>query len=69
LVIARKGCPQTVFRYVIPIDKLNGRDHEIFKERDKNLKEARKLRKQKRQKSSPEIMSIGEDDIPLNQAV
>lgn len=35
--------------YVAPIVKLNGREQEIFKERDKKLEEARELRKQKRQ--------------------
>jgi putative transposase len=31
--------------YVTPADKLNGRDQEIFKERDRKLEEARELRK------------------------
>ena len=31
--------------YVTPADKLNGRDNEIFKERDRKLEEARELRK------------------------
>lgn len=34
--------------YVAPVDKLNGREQEIFKERDRKLEEARELRKQKR---------------------
>ncbi|WP_310601468.1 IS3 family transposase [Desulfobulbus sp.] len=34
--------------YVAPVDKLNGREQEIFKERDRKLEEARKLRKTKR---------------------
>ncbi|MCG2743058.1 MAG: integrase core domain-containing protein [Desulfobacteraceae bacterium] len=55
--------------YVTPADKLNGRDQEIFKERDKKLEEARELRKQKRQKAFSEIMRLGEHDTPLLQAV
>lgn len=35
--------------YIAPADKLNGRDKEIFKERDRKLEDARELRKQKRQ--------------------
>ena len=34
--------------YVAPVDKLNGRDQEIFKERDRKLEKARELRKEKR---------------------
>ena len=54
--------------YVTPADKLNGRDQEIFKERDRKLETARELRKQKRQQAFPEIRHSGEADIPLNQA-
>jgi len=35
--------------YVSPADKLNGRDQQIFKERDIKLEQARGQRKQKRQ--------------------
>lgn len=42
--------------YVTPNDKLNDRDKEIFKERDRKLEEARELRKQKRQQAFPERM-------------
>lgn len=55
--------------YVTPADKLNGRDQEIFKERDRKLEEARELRKQKRQKAFSEIMHPGEHYTPLQQAV
>ena len=55
--------------YVTPADKLNGRDQEIFKERDRKLEEARELRKQKRQKAFSEIMRPKEHDTPLQQAV
>ena len=34
--------------YVAPVDKFNGRELEIFKERDRKLEEARALRKNKR---------------------
>ena len=40
--------------YVTPNDKLNDRDKEIFKERDRKLEEARELRKQKRQQAFPD---------------
>lgn len=54
--------------YVAPIDKLNGRDQEIFKERDRKLEEARELRKQKRQQAFPNVNKSGEADLPLDQA-
>jgi hypothetical protein len=53
--------------HVAPADKLNGRDQEIFKERDRKLEEAREQRKQKRQKLLPEFNFPGEADIPLTQ--
>ena len=34
--------------YIAPVDKLNGRDQKIFKERDRKLEKARELRKKKR---------------------
>lgn len=34
--------------YIAPVDKLNGSDQEIFKERDQKLEKARTLRKKKR---------------------
>jgi len=37
--------------YVAPLYKLEGRDIEIFKERDRKLEEAREQRKQKRHKA------------------
>lgn len=55
--------------YVAPADKLNGRDQEIFKERDRKLEEARELRKQKRQQDYSQISSSGAADLPLTQAV
>jgi transposase InsO family protein len=54
--------------YVAPADKLEGRDQEIFKERDRKLEEARELRKKKRQQQLPEFSSSGEVDSPLTQA-
>jgi len=54
--------------YVAPADKLEGRDQEIFKERDRKLEEARELRKKKRQQQLPEFSSSGEADSPLTQA-
>ena len=54
--------------YVAPADKLEGKDQEIFKERDRKLEEARELRKKKRQQQLPEFSSSGEADSPLTQA-
>jgi len=54
--------------YVAPADKLNGRDKEIFKERDRKLEEARELRKQKRQQLFLGTIQSGEADLPLDQA-
>jgi putative transposase len=53
--------------YVSPADKLNGRDQEIFKERDRKLEEARKLRKQNRRKTLPGFNIPGKVDISLTQ--
>ncbi|NTU41718.1 MAG: transposase, partial [Nitrospirales bacterium] len=49
--------------YVIPADKLSGRDKEIFKERDRKIEAAREQRKLKRQKASektgsPELLAV-----------
>jgi len=54
--------------YVAPLDKLEGRDLEIFKERDRKLEEARELRKLKRHNTYPELNHSGEADLPLDQA-
>ena len=54
--------------YVAPIDKLSGRDQEIFKERDRKLEAARELRKQKRQQAALGCNSSGTADLPLTQA-
>jgi len=35
--------------YIAPADKINGRERQIFKERDQKLEDARQLRKEKRQ--------------------
>lgn len=52
--------------FVTPVDKLAGRDQEIFTERDRKLEAARELRKQKRQQLSSG--NSGTADIPLAQA-
>lgn len=54
--------------YVTPNDKLNDRDQEIFKKRDRKLEEARELRKQKRQQAFPEFTPSGKADLPLDQS-
>ena len=54
--------------FVAPADKLNGRDQEIFKERDRKLEEARELRKQKRKQALPEFNNTGEAYLHLDQA-
>ncbi len=46
--------------YVAPLDKLEGRDIEIFKERDRKLEAARESRKLKRQRSYSEVIPSGE---------
>ena len=46
--------------YVAPLDKLEGRDVEIFKERDRKLEAARELRKHKRQRVYSETIPSGE---------
>ena len=46
--------------YVSPLDRLEGRDMEIFKERDRKLEAARELRKHQRQRSYSEINPSGE---------
>ena len=45
--------------YVSPLDRLEGRDMEIFKERDRKLEAARELRKHKRQRTYSEINPSG----------
>jgi len=54
--------------YVAPADKLEGRDEEIFKERDRKLEEARDQRKKKRQQASSQVNYLETDGIPLTQA-
>ncbi len=46
--------------YVAPLDKLEGRDIEIFKERARKLEAARESRKIKRQRSYSEVIPSGE---------
>jgi len=46
--------------YVAPLDKLEGSDIEIFKERDRKLEAARESRKLKRQRSYSEVIPSGE---------
>jgi transposase InsO family protein len=48
--------------YIAPVDKLNGREQEIFKERDRKLEQARALRKKKRLRAnnhSPIMPGVG----------
>jgi len=52
--------------YIAPMDKLNGRDQEIFKERDRKLEKARELRKKKRLRAYDPINPRGEITPPLN---
>ena len=55
--------------YVAPLDKMIGRDLEIFKERDRKLKQARDLRKLKRNQAYSQIMPGGKMTslVPLTQ--
>jgi hypothetical protein len=43
--------------YISPKDKLEGRDRQIFKERDQKLEAAREARKQKRLEMRPALAS------------
>jgi transposase InsO family protein len=54
--------------YVAPADKLEGKDLEIFKERDRKLEEARELRRKKRLRASAQNINQETADIPLTQA-
>lgn len=54
--------------YVAPADKLEGRDEEIFKERDRKLEEARELRRKKRQQARTQDNYQETANIPLTQA-
>jgi len=53
--------------YIAPVDKLNGRDKEIFKERDRKLESAREQRRIKRQQAYQKVNSPGGADYPLTQ--
>jgi len=50
--------------YIAPVDKLNGRDQEIFKERDQKLEKARALRKKKRLRTYGPINPRGDNTVP-----
>ena len=52
--------------YIAPMDKLNGRDQEIFKERDRKLEKARELRKKKRLRAYDPINPKGDNTPPPN---
>jgi len=53
--------------YIAPVDKLNGRESEIFKERDQKLEAAREQRRIKRQQAYQIINSSEGPDCPLTQ--
>jgi len=53
--------------YIAPADKLEGRDKEIFKERDRKLEAAREQRKLKRQQVYDKIEMPGLSGYPLTQ--
>jgi transposase InsO family protein len=55
--------------YVTPADKMNGREKEIFKERDRKLETARELRKQNRKRVLPDFNSTGTFREFVNLAV
>ncbi len=50
--------------YIAPVDKLNGRDPEIFEERDRKLEKARELRKKKRLSAYGPISPRGDNTAP-----
>ena len=49
--------------YIAPLDKLEGRDPQIFAERDRKLEQARLKRQQRRQESQPDAVS-GMETLP-----
>jgi len=49
-----------------PVNKLNGRDQEIFKERDQKLEKARELRKKKRLRVYGPICPRVDSKAPYN---
>lgn len=51
---------------IAPVDKLNGRDQEIFKERDRKREKARELRKKRRLRAYEPISPRGENTAPCN---
>jgi putative transposase len=53
--------------YIAPADKLNGKDKEIFKERDQKLEAAREQRRIKRQQTYQKNPSFGVSEYPLTQ--
>ncbi len=53
--------------YIAPADKLNGRDKEIFKERDQKLEAAREQRRVKRQQVYEKSARSGASGYPLTQ--
>jgi transposase InsO family protein len=55
--------------YIAPMDKLNGRDQEIFKERDPKLEKAREQRKKKRLRAYDPINPKGDNTPPPNPLI
>jgi hypothetical protein len=55
--------------YIAPVDKLYGRDTEIFKERDQKLEAARDQRRIKRQQASQKSYRPATSGYPLTQPV
>ena len=55
--------------YIAPMDKLNGRDQEIFKERDRKLEKAREFRKKKRLSAYDPINPRGDNTPPCNPLI
>jgi len=53
--------------YIAPADKLNGRDKDIFKERDQKLEAAREQRRIKRQQTYLKMGISGVTYTPLTQ--
>ncbi len=55
--------------YIAPADRLNGRDQEIFKERDRKLEKARELRKKKRLRACGPVNPKGDNTALRNPLV
>ena len=55
--------------YIAPADKLNGREKEIFEERDRKLEAARQQRRLKRQQQYQTPLQPGADSLNTTERI